>query len=122
MKPLKEIAITLLCFGLSLTERFTHTSIPLVIKNFGLSSFEQSAFFSSLAASMVFTGLVAAPYIDTPVRSCYLSCIGGLVVVASLSFLMFRTTQAAGWGCLMMFCTGALVRIINLRRLSIINS
>lgn len=122
MKPLKEIIIIILCFGLSLTERFTHASIPLVINHMGLSNIDLSAFFTAMAASMVFTGLVVAPYIDTHTRNLYFGCLAALGGGAGLSLLMFDMTQALSWGCLLMFCTGAILRIINLRRLSVINS
>lgn len=122
MKPFKEITIIVLCFGLSLTERFTHASIPLVINHMGLSSINLSAFFTAMAASMVFTGLVVAPCIDTQTRKFYFGCLAALGACAGLSFLMFDTTRNFGWGCLLMFCTGAILRIINLRRLSVINS
>lgn len=121
MKPLKQIIIIILCFGLSLTERFTHASIPLVINYMGLSSIELSAFFTAMAASMVFTGLVVAPYIDTHKRKFYFGCLAALGGWAGLSFLMFDLTQGLVWGCLLMFCTGAILRIINLRRLSVVN-
>lgn len=122
MKPFKEITIIMLCFGLSLTERFTHASIPLVINHIGLSSINLSAFFTAMAASMVFTGLVVAPCIDTQSRKFYFGCLAALGGCAGLSFWIFDTTRALGWGCLLMFCTGAILRIINLRRLSVINS
>lgn len=122
VKSLKGHIIILLCFGISLTERFTQASIPLVVNHMGLTSIEMSLFLSAMAASTVFTGLVVAPYIDTCSQRYFSGMIVFLGAIATLSFLMFSQTQALGWGCFLTFCIGTVLRIINFRRLSVINS
>lgn len=122
MNTLKNHVIILLCFGISLTERFTQASIPLIVDHLGLSSIEMSLFLSAMAASTVFTSVVIAPYVDAYNRRYFLGLMGFLGAVAVLSFFMFGYTRALGWGCFLMFCIGAALRIINLRRLSVINS
>ncbi|MCV4342575.1 MFS transporter [Pseudomonas capsici] len=122
MSTLKKHMIILLCFGISLTERFTQASIPLLVDHLGLTSFEMSLFLSAMAASTVFTSVVIAPYIDTYNRISFLGLMSFLGVIAGLSFFMFNYNKALGWGCFLMFCIGATLRIINLRRLSVINS
>lgn len=114
--------ILLLCFSISLTERFTQASIPLIVDHLGLSSFEMSLFLSALAASTVFTGLIIAPYIDAYDRKRYLGLIGALGLFGTLSYFMFGLTKALGWGCILMFCIGSVLRMINFRRLAVINS
>lgn len=122
MKNFKNHIIILLCFGISLTERFTQASIPLIVNHLGLTSIEMSLFLSAMAASTVFTGLVVAPYIDTYNQKRFSGLICLFAMVAGLSFFMFGFTKTLGWGCFLMFCIGAILRFINLRRLSVINS
>lgn len=121
VNTLKSHMIILLCFSISLTERFTQASIPLIVDHLGLSSFEMSLLLSALAASTVFTGLIIAPYIDTYDQKRYLGLIGALGISGTLSYFMFGLTQGLEWGCSLMFCIGAVLRIINYRRLAVIN-
>ncbi|WPO46646.1 hypothetical protein [Pseudomonas sp. S1Bt23] len=122
MKNLKGYIIVVLCFGISLTERFTQASIPLIVNHMGLTSIEMSLFLSTMAASTVFTGLLIAPYIDSYKQKGFSGIIILFASAATLSFYMFGITQALGWGCFLMFCIGVILRIINFRRLSVINS
>jgi hypothetical protein len=122
VNSLKNQIIVLLCFGISLTERFTQASIPLIVNHMGLSNIEMSLFLSAMAASTVFTGLVVAPYIDSYNQNTFFGLICSFAAITGLSFFMFVYSAALGWGCFLMFCIGTLLRIINLRRLSVINS
>ena len=122
MTTLKRHMIMLLCFSISLTERFTQASIPLIADHLGLNSFEMSLMLSALAASTLFTGLIIAPYIDTYDQKPYLGLIGALGLLGTLSYWAFCFTQSLVWGCFLMFCIGAVLRTINFRRLAVINS
>jgi hypothetical protein len=122
VNDLKKWTTIVLCFGISLTERFTQASIPLIVNHMGFGSIELSLFFSAMAASTVFTGLAVAPYVDACNQKKYRGLICSFAVFAGLSLFMFRLSEALVWGCFLIFCIGTLLRIINLRRLSVINS
>ncbi|WP_415263497.1 hypothetical protein [Pseudomonas chlororaphis] len=122
MSSLKSYIIIALCFSISLTERFTQASIPLIVNHLGLSSLEMSLFLSTMAASTVFTGVLVASYIDSYNQRNFVGLIAFFTIVANLAFFMFSITHALGWGCFLTFCIGAILRIINFRRLSVINS
>lgn len=122
MNNLKKHLILLLCFGISLTERFTQAAIPLIVNYLSLTSIEMSLLLSAMAASTVFTSLLIAPYIDAFNQKMYSGFTYLFAGVATLSFLMFSITASLEWGCFLMFCIGVILRIINLRRLSVINS
>ncbi|RUQ43367.1 hypothetical protein D8M30_17680, partial [Corynebacterium pseudodiphtheriticum] len=121
MRRTKNQIIILLCFVISLTERFTQASIPLIVNHLSLSEFEMSLFLSAMSASTVFVGLAIAPSIDNYDQRRFLCLIGLFTIVASLSFFLFNQNQALLWGCLLTFNIGAILRIINFRRLSAIN-
>ena len=121
VKRTKNQIIILLCFVISLTERFTQASIPLIVNHLGLSEFEMSLFLSALSASTVFIGVAIAPSIDNYDQKRFLCLIGFFTIIASVSFFLFNRNGALIWGCLLTFNIGAILRIINFRRLSAIN-
>lgn len=121
MKRTKNQIIILLCFVISLTERFTQASIPLIVNHLDLSGLEMSLFLSAMSASTVFIGVAIAPCIDSFSQKRFLCLIGLFTLIASVSFFLFNRNEALIWGCLLTFNIGAILRIINFKRLSTIN-